>query len=349
MFRDDSLLADHQLAAVAQLTAIIHEFGGAVLADEPGLGKSFVAAEIARRESMSRVDVEVVVPASLVPQWRDTLSMFGVTAAVVTHGALLTIGQPSDGRRLIIVDEAHAFRNPATLRYAALARRSAGARLLLVTATPVCNSAADLAALLHLVACDDAISSRGVPSIDVAFARRDWQALAIVIDALVVRRDRDVLPARLAFGALRREVVNSPCSSAEVDAMIDALEFPLVESPPLVRAFLRRRLESSRAAILESLRRQLRFYERALDCLASGRALPKRDYRRAFSHEEDAPAIQTVLFWDFFVREAGSCDPAMIHDAQWRASPRFVPPSSAFHKRRKRRWLPSVVRSPSRS
>lgn len=315
MFHGDSLLAEHQVAAAAGLTRTLGLYGGAVLADEPGLGKSFVAAEVARLQSLAGTDVEVVVPSSLVAQWQETLATFAVPALVVTHGALPSMKPPVAGRRLMIVDEAHAFRNPATLRYAALARRSVGARLLLVTATPVCNSAGDLAALLRLIVCDDALAPCGVPSIDLAFANRERELLEIIIDALLVRRGKGILPSRLAFGELKREVVSVPPPGAEVDRLLDELEFPLVEGAPLVRAFLRRRLDSSEAAILESLRRQERFYERALECLAAGRTLPKRDYRRAFSHEEDAAAFQTVLFWDFFVPVGSPCDPAKIHQA----------------------------------
>jgi superfamily II DNA/RNA helicase len=81
----------------------------------------------------------------------------------------------------------------------------------------------------------------------------------------------------------------------------------------ILRRFLRRRLESSEAAFIESLRRQLRFYDRALAAIAAGRALPKRDYRRAFAHEEDRDAFQEVLFWELFA-PAGDADPAAIRD-----------------------------------
>jgi superfamily II DNA/RNA helicase len=60
-------------------------------------------------------------------------------------------------------------------------------------------------------------------------------------------------------------------------------------------------VESSEAALVESIRRQLRFYERALESLSAGRVLTKRDYRRAFVHEEDREAFQQVLFWDFWI------------------------------------------------
>ncbi|HEX6179137.1 MAG TPA: DEAD/DEAH box helicase, partial [Thermoanaerobaculia bacterium] len=197
----------------------------------------------------------------------------------------------------------------------ALARRSVGSRLLLVTATPVCNSARDLEALLRLIATDDALLWRGVPSIDLAFERRDRDSIDIVARELLLRRDRSVLPPSLAFGDLDRHIIWSRNGDDEVDRLIAELRFPLVAGEPLVRDFLRRRLDSSEAALLESLRRQRRFYERALECLASGRALPKREYRRAFGHEEDAAAVQTILFWELFVDANAGVDAGAIHDA----------------------------------
>ena len=48
MLRDASRLAEHQRTALARLAVILDRCGGAILADEPGLGKSFVAAALFR-------------------------------------------------------------------------------------------------------------------------------------------------------------------------------------------------------------------------------------------------------------------------------------------------------------
>ena len=306
--RDASALAEHQIEAVERIEDILRRCGGALLADEPGLGKSFVAAEVARREMGRGAVVEFVVPASLVAQWNATLRSFGVEARITTPDRLITDAYVAQPRaRLVVVDEAHSFRNPDTQRYAALARRSAGARLLLVTATPVCNSARDLESLLRLIVADDAV--RDVASVDTAFERRDRDAIRAVMDELVVRRGADVLPARLRFGDLRRRVARFELPPRP----IDELRFPLITDGALVRQFLWRRYESSEAALLESVRRQRRFYERALECLAAGRALPKREYRQAFGHEEDAAAFQTVLFWELFVPPGETTDAQALH------------------------------------
>ena len=302
------MLAEHQRAAVERALALLASYRAVLLADEVGLGKSFIAAEVMRRMGVA---CELIVPAALVAQWRETLARFGVEATILTHDAIVSapfVATP--GERLVVVDEAHAFRNSSTRRYAALARRTIASRVVLVTATPVCNSVRDLEALFRLVARDDVLAGAGVPSIDAAFELRDRDAIARIVAALVIRRDRSVLPDALQFGALDRRVILHPVYDARA---MDTLQFPLTGHAPLLRRFLWRRLESSEAALIESVRRQLRFYDRALACIAAGRTLPKRDYRHAFAHEEDRDAFQEVLFWELFAPE-GDADPSAIRD-----------------------------------
>ena len=302
------MLADHQSIAVARVLELLETRGGAILADDVGLGKSFIAAEVARRHGG---EVELIVPAALVEQWRETLAQFEVEARILTHDSIAAdpfVPLPRD--RLVIVDEAHAFRNPRTRRFDALARRTVAAQVLLVTATPVCNGLHDLEALVSLIARDDLLAGDGIASIDAAFEARDSQAIESIVAALVIRRDRTVLAPELRFGELERRVIRHPLLEARG---IDALRFPLVGGHAILRRFLWRRLESSEAALLESLRRQLRFYERALACIAAGRTLPKRDYRHAFGAEEDRDAFQQVLFWELFA-PGGTTDAREIEE-----------------------------------
>src|SRR5947199_2941623 len=129
-------LASHQVAAAQRLIAILQRYGGALLADAVGLGKSYVALAVALALGEP---FALVVPAVLVPQWRALLAQRGVAAPVITHEGMSvrTVRQSvSPSVRLFIVDEAHRFRNPDTNRYRALAKLVVGARVLLVTAPP---------------------------------------------------------------------------------------------------------------------------------------------------------------------------------------------------------------------
>ncbi|HEY2954617.1 MAG TPA: hypothetical protein VGK89_05160, partial [Candidatus Eisenbacteria bacterium] len=126
-----SWLAPHQIPAAERLNAILARHGGALLADAVGLGKSYVALAVALAQGEP---FALVVPAVLVPQWRALLDRFGVEAPIVTHESLSApTYRPITARyRLVVVDEAHRFRNPDTNRYRGLARLVVGTRVLLV-------------------------------------------------------------------------------------------------------------------------------------------------------------------------------------------------------------------------
>src|SRR5205085_6971653 len=100
----------------------------------------------------------VVAPAALLPMWRAALARTESRAELVTFEALsrahqdASRGNPQVGQRydLVVVDEAHHVRNPRTNRYFALESLVRGARVLLVSATPIHNRRNDLVALLSL-------------------------------------------------------------------------------------------------------------------------------------------------------------------------------------------------------
>ncbi|HTD61356.1 MAG TPA: DEAD/DEAH box helicase [Gemmatimonadaceae bacterium] len=138
-------LRPHQAAGVARLRAAIDEYGGALLADETGLGKTYIAVALLAEAKQPLV----VAPSALLPMWRSALSASGVTARAHSIEAM-SYGRVPARSDFIVVDEAHHFRNPATRRYAALAELTTDARVLLLSATPVHNARADITALLAL-------------------------------------------------------------------------------------------------------------------------------------------------------------------------------------------------------
>lgn len=142
-------LKPHQQSAVARVEAALEEFGGALLSDDVGMGKTFVATAAARRFSR----VLVVAPAALASMWRDALAMTGTTGDFVTFERLSRTRETLAARPnydLVIVDEAHHARNPATRRYRNLAKLARDARLILLTATPIHNRTGEMIALLSL-------------------------------------------------------------------------------------------------------------------------------------------------------------------------------------------------------
>jgi superfamily II DNA or RNA helicase len=131
----DITLHPHQRSAVARIKRTISEHGGALLCDDVGLGKTYVALAVgARYQDM----------------WLHALAATHVRAEFVTIESLGRTGPPVRRRDLIIVDEAHNFRNTCTRRYSALARLCILSRVLLLSATPLHNSHDDVAALAAL-------------------------------------------------------------------------------------------------------------------------------------------------------------------------------------------------------
>ena len=299
-------LAPHQVPAFERLTALLARWRGALLADAVGLGKSYVALAVAacRAEPFA-----LVVPAVLVPQWRDLIQRLHLEAPIITHEAL-SIGRisPSDYPtiRLWVVDEAHHFRNPDTRRYRALATLVVGARVLLVTATPVHNRLADLFHLFRLFLRDHAVAGLGVPSLRRA-ARGELPAetTAAVAPRFVVARSR-ARARRYAAGSVHLEfpdrapgrIIRAPAVPAgtlpELVSRVRRLS-AAVGAAPLFRLTLLRRLASSLPAFRATLERYQAFLDLARRAAEEHRALSPREFQRLFPRDESRD-LQLVLF-----------------------------------------------------
>lgn len=182
-------LAGFQQEAVSRCVALLDRHWGAMLCDSVGLGKTYeglgILAEFTRRrrESDGRTPRALVIcPAQLADNWRpDRLLDNGIIGETVSMESLVSLVLDPDEeetetahdraqrlRRLrhlqefdiVLVDESHNFRNSATKRYQALLEIVRGShkpdkRVLLLTATPINNSAWDLYWQLSLITRGD--------------------------------------------------------------------------------------------------------------------------------------------------------------------------------------------------
>ena len=99
---DELGLTVFQAEGVTRLLRFIDELGGALLADEPGLGKTYMAGEIARRYAVTGRKVLILAPAAVRDSvWQPWLSRQGIsrrvsvmsyTEARIAYEALLGIG-----------------------------------------------------------------------------------------------------------------------------------------------------------------------------------------------------------------------------------------------------------------
>ena len=149
----------YQEDAVQQALTVLEEYGGVILADVVGLGKSIIASWLARERGGRGL---VICPPALIGDrrtkstgWYKYLSDFGLNDwDVYSLGELEKVQEflelYGDGVNTIVVDEAHRFRNEDTEAYERLSQICANRSVILLTATPFNNAPTDIFALLKL-------------------------------------------------------------------------------------------------------------------------------------------------------------------------------------------------------
>ena len=231
-------LTRFQRDGLRRARGFLEQYGGVLISDGVGLGKTFIAGELIRETVAERRQRALVIaPAALRDgPWASFLHEFGVgygftcevisfdelredqqliaTGEVRSYDALsgevketdrpgrVVLRSPKEQYELIVIDEAHAFRNPATRQSDALRALLAGQppkKVVLLSATPVNNSLMDLYELIRLfVRSDTAFLSAGIPSLRQHFLEANRMhpdtltpdILFDVLDAIAVRRTR---------------------------------------------------------------------------------------------------------------------------------------------------------------
>ncbi len=162
----------YQTDAVQMALNSLNNHNGAIIADVVGLGKSVIASTIARNLKLRTI---IVCPPHLYKQWEGYRDEFGFTGTVFSAGkiedAILHYQElVKDGEQfLIIIDEAHRFRNEYTQDYALLHNLCSGNKVLLLTATPFNNQPADIYALIKLFQIPSRSTLKTVENLGASF------------------------------------------------------------------------------------------------------------------------------------------------------------------------------------
>lgn len=140
---------EYQSDAIKQGLSILNTYGGAIVADVVGLGKSIIASGIASNLNLKTI---VIAPPHLVKQWEDYSYEFGYNTRVYSSGRIEAAIKENDydTEQLVIVDEAHRYRNEDTFDYQNLHKLCLNNKILLLTATPFNNDPKDVFALVKL-------------------------------------------------------------------------------------------------------------------------------------------------------------------------------------------------------
>ena len=158
----------YQIDAVNQGFNMLLEHNGFFLADVVGLGKTVVAAMIAKRFIIANgslnTKILVVYPPAVEKNWKSTFRSFGIDkhTKFITNGRLDKIIEgdlnywPKEDYDLILVDEAHRYRNHTSQAFSALQRickaervneglvKGKRKKVILISATPLNNRPQDL-------------------------------------------------------------------------------------------------------------------------------------------------------------------------------------------------------------
>lgn len=285
-------LLPHQAEAVARLRATLDAHQIALLADDTGLGKTYVACALAREADHPLV----VAPAAVRDVWSAASDRTGTTLRVVSHEALSRGHRVTTPPDLLIVDEAHHARTPATRRWHALAELSKSARVLLLSATPMHNAPRELAALFALRLGTEAEHAVRAPQQLVVRRRRED-----LVDAPRLPRIPDVAPWHW------HPAPEHPGVAAALAALPPALP-PIDgrEAAPLWRLGLVRAWASSDAALRAAVRRRLARGLALEQALREGRPLTRAALAR-WAHDD---VVQPTLALD---APLASAPPAMTH------------------------------------
>jgi len=209
-------LTEFQEDAVQKARRILARYDGVIVADSVGLGKTWIGKKLLEDFAYhQRQKAVVICPAALAPMWEEELRSVTIAAGVLSQEKLGQAGFEPQGLAdvdVIVVDEAHNFRNRLANRYrmletilAAGGRRGRGGRrkkLILLTATPINNTIFDLYNQINLIAGNDRtyFAAAGIGDLYKYFlaARRDSVEAGGVrifnlLEEVVIRRTRQFI------------------------------------------------------------------------------------------------------------------------------------------------------------
>ncbi|WP_036611745.1 helicase-related protein [Oribacterium sp. P6A1] len=161
-------LSQYQKDGYNSLVEIANHYSGAFLCDGVGLGKTFVGLMLIERfVKKERKNVVLMVPAAArISVWETTIKKYipeilegFFPFKIINHTDLLLeknenlMQQIAEQAEIVVIDEAHHFRNRSSNRYRKLFDMMASGRqkqMFMLTATPINNSFLDLQHLIEL-------------------------------------------------------------------------------------------------------------------------------------------------------------------------------------------------------
>lgn len=249
------ILAQYQRDGYNSMVEIANRYKGAFCCDGVGLGKTFVGMMLIERfVKKERRNVVLIVPASArISVWETTIKKFlpeildsFYPFKIINHTDLLLeknanlIDQITRYGEVIIIDEAHHFRNRASNRYRKLfdmMESGADKQIFMLTATPINNSFLDLQHLIELFTHrqDDYFSAAplGIHSLAGHFKKMEAKLDDVVLEGEPIDISDDIfrgdpLVNRLVVQRSRAYVKKSLSTSEGTSVLFSVRQPPIV-------------------------------------------------------------------------------------------------------------------------
>lgn len=209
-------LAQFQEDAIARIWTRMKKYGGCIVADSVGLGKTWIAKKILEKTGYyERKNILIVCPAQLREMWRKELKKIDVKENILSQEDLAsenyldkakkTLGGRLDNVELIVVDESHNFRNPLSNRWENfftlvndhMVKSGNRPNMLFLTATPINNTPWDLYWQIMLLVLMDRSTfvKENIPDLFQFFkrAKDNPSLLNDLLNEISIRRTRDYI------------------------------------------------------------------------------------------------------------------------------------------------------------
>ena len=141
-----------QKNAVDQGLTMFELYGGVIIGDVVGLGKTYVGTALLKYLQLQEYRPLIICPPTLKPMWQRFCADYEVDAKILSRGKLsqdsfeLYQDYLYKDRDLVLLDESHHFRNHTSRQYENLQQfmQARDAKAILLTATPFSNTATDI-------------------------------------------------------------------------------------------------------------------------------------------------------------------------------------------------------------
>jgi len=161
----------YQIDAIERGLEIIERHDGVIIADVVGLGKSIIASVIAHNLGLRTI---VICPPHLKDQWEQYRRDFHFQGEVYTSGKIASALEDYKDiadEKLIIIDEAHKYKNDDTINYGLLHKLCMANKVILLSATPLNNEPKDIFNMVSLFQLKEYSSIRTVENLNDEFKR----------------------------------------------------------------------------------------------------------------------------------------------------------------------------------